>query len=39
MFRQVLLRKSNLEQIENDVLNEISQLESSENFDNCKIKD
>jgi hypothetical protein len=39
MFRQVLIRKSNFEQIENDVLNEISQLESSINFDNCKNKD
>jgi hypothetical protein len=39
MFRQVLIRKRNLEQIENDFLNEISQLESSKNFDKCKIKD
>ena len=39
MFRQVLLRKKNLEKIETDVTNEISQLELSNNFENCKLKD
>ncbi len=35
---QVLNRKKNLEKIESDVTNEISQIELSNTFDNCKLK-